>query len=80
MGHPAGPTTPAPDQIYTGPAGDFVYAEAYRALLAENERLRELEALIRDDSYAITFQTMGQYRTALLRALRSPSTEDAPSE
>ena len=75
MGHPAGPTTPAPEnetlsekccncRTNGGPK--------CAALLAENERLREL---IRDDGYAITFQTMGQYRTALLRALRSPSTE-----
>ena len=26
-------------------------------------------ALLRDDAYAMTFQTMGQYRTALIKAL-----------
>jgi hypothetical protein len=32
--------------------------------------LDELYSLVSDDSYAITFQTMGQYRTALLKAMR----------
>ena len=31
--------------------------------------LSEIRALIADDGYAITFQTMGQYRTALLKAI-----------
>ncbi|USS56994.1 hypothetical protein [Pseudomonas kermanshahensis] len=29
-----------------------------------------LMSLIRDDSYAASFQSLGQYRTALLRAIR----------
>lgn len=33
--------------------------------------VRQLIALIDDDSYAITFQTMGQYRSALIAALRA---------
>ena len=35
------------------------------AVAAELERLR---AIIADDSYAMTFQTLGQYRAALLKA------------
>ena len=35
-----------------------------------------LQALIANDAYAMTFQTMGQYRTALLRAL-TKGTPDA---
>lgn len=31
-------------------------------------RVAELERLISDDSFAITFQTLGQYRSALLKA------------
>jgi len=39
------------------------------AELAEARREREaLRALIADDGYALTFQTMGQYRSALLQA------------
>ena len=32
-----------------------------------------LLSLIRDDSYAMTFQSLGQYRTALLQAIREGS-------
>jgi hypothetical protein len=31
--------------------------------------LEELRSLIADDAYAISFQTFGQYRTALLKAI-----------
>ena len=34
-----------------------------------NETIFALRALIANDSYAITFQTMGQYRTALLKEI-----------
>lgn len=45
--------------------------------LAAHESERErLTRLIADDAYAITFQTMGQYRSALLRALSSNESED----
>ena len=40
--------------------------------------LSEIRALISDDGYAITFQTMGQYRTALLRALDGEPPHAAP--
>ena len=33
--------------------------------------LTEFRALLEDDGYAATFQTLGQYRTALIRALKS---------
>lgn len=33
-------------------------------------KLKAIERLINDDGYAITFQTMGQYRSALLKAIR----------
>jgi len=48
-------------------------ALALRAWLTERERMRRL---VRDDYYACTFQTMGQYRTALLKALSGADTED----
>jgi hypothetical protein len=35
-----------------------------------------IRAIIADDAYAITFQTMGQYRTALLKAMSSPPEDD----
>lgn len=38
------------------------------AVAAERERLR---ALIADDASAMTYQTMGQYRSALLKALKA---------
>lgn len=48
----------------------------YRVAAAELRRLSKIEAdnealrrLIADDGYAMTFQTMGQYRTALLKAM-----------
>jgi predicted amidophosphoribosyltransferase len=33
-------------------------------------RVAELERLIHDDAFAMTFQSMGQYRSALLKALK----------
>jgi hypothetical protein len=39
--------------------------------------LISLRALIADDGYACTFQTLGQYRTALLAALDSAPAPDA---
>lgn len=34
-----------------------------------HQRIANLQSLIRDDAFAITFQSMGQYRTALLKGL-----------
>lgn len=45
--------------------------DAGRSVLAapqQAEPLQQLRAMIADDAFACTFQTMGQYRTALLRA------------
>ena len=43
-------------------------------LINQVERLRarasDLERLIGDDAYAITFQSLGQYRSALLKSIR----------
>lgn len=38
-------------------------------LAASREREARMRALIADDGHAMTFQSLGQYRTALLRAL-----------
>lgn len=38
-------------------------------LAASREREARMQTLIADDGYAMTFQSLGQYRTALLRAL-----------
>lgn len=54
---------------------------------AENERLREalaaereqMRALIADDAWALTFQTLGQYRSALLRALTPNAQVSGPT-
>ena len=50
--------SPTSDVILFAVTADFA-----RALERE---LNSLRALIADDAYAMTFQTMGQYRTALL--------------
>jgi hypothetical protein len=55
-------------ELYDGLAMDMhamTYADQCRQ--DERDRLRELVA---DDGYAMTFQSMGQYRSALLAALR----------
>ena len=38
-------------------------------LAASREREARMRAMIADDSYAMTFQSFGQYRTSLLREL-----------
>ena len=35
----------------------------------------DFRALLADDAYAASFQSMGQYRTALLKALATPPPE-----
>ena len=40
------------------------------ALARDGERLAQLAALLADDAFAMTFQTLGQYRSALIRAAR----------
>lgn len=49
--------------------GPAHYECAVRELAASREREARMRALIADDSYAMTFQSFGQYRTALLRKL-----------
>jgi len=46
------------------------YTSALAVPHPDTERLDVIRSLVADDTYAITFQTMGQYRTALLRAFR----------
>lgn len=67
----------APDNFPFGETGLFeaiavlpLYDQAAidAAVAAERERLR---ALIADDASAMTYQTMGQYRSALLKALKA---------
>lgn len=44
----------------------YTQAELDAALLQERERLRQM---VSDNTWACTFQTMGQYRRALMAAL-----------
>lgn len=48
-------------------AANAMLTDEVERLRDEKERMR---ALVADDAWACTFQTMGQYRTALLNALR----------
>lgn len=45
----------------------------------QTEAMAELIELIASDSYAISFQTMGQYRTALLKAGRAAISSQPPA-
>jgi hypothetical protein len=40
----------------------------------------DFRALLADDAYAASFQSLGQYRTALLKALASPPPEPPTDE
>lgn len=40
--------------------------------IEDSRRLASLRALIADDGYAMTFQSLGQYRAALLDAATNP--------
>ena len=70
------------DYIRTKLAGDFAYqlANALRKFpdqSAELERLKaqseKMLALIKNDAYAISFQSMAQYRTALIKEMEGVS-------
>jgi CTP-dependent riboflavin kinase len=51
-------------------------AEVTKALLSvRKDAYRECAELIQDDAYAISFQSMGQYRSALLKAILSKMEE-----
>jgi len=43
----------------------------WTADFVNNETLRRVAEIIDDDALAISFQTMGQYRTALLNRMRT---------
>jgi hypothetical protein len=57
--------------------------EEMSTLRAERDALRVDAGLLREiissDSIAMTYQTMGQYRTALLRSIDAARTDDAAS-
>jgi len=40
----------------------------------------DFRALLADDAYAASFQSMGQYRTALLKALATPAVDDLEAD
>lgn len=48
------------------------YGLARFAALVRAHAREEASAMVRNDAWAISFQTMGQYRSALLRALATP--------
>lgn len=43
----------------------------WTAAFANNETLKRVYEIIADDALAISFQTMGQYRTALINRMRT---------
>lgn len=64
------------DRLRSAPKGDktaHVAADEIDHLRAElassREREARMRAMIADDGHAMTFQSLGQYRTSLLRAL-----------
>jgi hypothetical protein len=61
------PPLPEPCGL-SGFTTDQLCSYALAAVEAERDRL---VSIVADDAYAMTFQTMGQYRTALLKAIRS---------
>ena len=66
---------------FAGAGGNYAVFKLTEAALAHfaaairKEALAEAQALVLDDAWAMTFQTLGQYRTALARAL----SDQAPS-
>lgn len=40
-------------------------------IAALRQRIANLQTLVSDDAFAITFQTMGQYRSALLEGIKA---------
>lgn len=42
-----------------------------RHTCADNEIIGRMKAIIADDAWAISFQTMGQYRSALMKILNT---------
>lgn len=76
------PTCGGPSPCGRCTTSNVVDLDALKARL-ENERLRaaaEIVKLIADDSWAITFQSLGQYRSALLKAWRDSAPAAPPQE
>jgi hypothetical protein len=46
------------------------YRKAIDQIIGLRARVAELERMVHDDAFAMTFQSMGQYRSALLKALK----------
>jgi len=46
---------------------------------ATNADRKSCARLVADDSLAFSFQTLGQYRTALIKAMRSNARDNPPS-
>ena len=57
-----------------------ILAECYGTLGKLRAQVAALRAIIASDSWAITFQTMGQYRTALLRTIDGASEQRADTD
>ncbi len=67
-----------------GAAPELVGEHAMRSLLRGAREHRasvasQLRTILADDSHAFTFQTMGQYRTALLKAFDNVATAEEPT-
>jgi hypothetical protein len=67
---PTFPRNPTQYQLYDRARADIGYLLRARP---PEPGATDLSALIGDDAFACSFQTLGQYRSALLRALRAPS-------
>ena len=57
------------EKAATTSAWDYAFKAWQAATAAERERLSAIRNTVRNDYWAVSFQTMGQYRTALLRAI-----------
>lgn len=64
---PITPPPPKPDVVNKYPTPGY-YTEA-QLLAYRAELLEACKKLVLDDAHAITFQTLGQYRTALAKEL-----------
>lgn len=76
------PTCGGPRPCDRCTTSNVVDLDALKARL-ENERLRaaaEIVKLIADDSWAVTFQSLGQYRSALLKVWRDSAPAAPPQE
>jgi len=71
----------ADEMVFSGSEDALKFAAARSDLLAHLEggeqKLQLIRSLIADDAYAMTFQSFGQYRTALLKEIPATATEEA---